>query len=230
MRAVKNSSFERLRRQARLYHRNRTRDQFEGGILVRHVYDDRDPERLSWWDDVQFIRGKMRVNVAWRHPRFAYQNLLEEAAWKSVWEAAPPTSGRAIDRLRDDSERIYKKVGRSRKKVSAYRLVHCPGEQERHDAYRVELARLNREAGFSVGTSFDVQQLNWCRFVEIVAPIEIRNVVELRALADLVRRILARETTLEQEFPGYVYGKAQWIADGLAEQAPPLVSHQVAGT
>ncbi len=224
--AMKTPSFERRRLAARLYHRNRSRDQFEGGILVRHVYDDRDPERLSWWDDVQFIRGKMRINVAWRHPRSVYQDLIEEAASVVV----EPLYEKIEGNLFGGDVKLYKQVGRSRKKISGYRMVDRPGVREWIDALRAEEARLSREAEFTVRTSFDVEQLDWCRLVEIVAPIEIRNVTDLRALADLVRRILARETTLEREYPGYVYGKAQWIADGLAEQAPPLVTHQVAGT
>lgn len=71
--------------------------------------------------------------------------------------------------------------------------------------------------------------LAWCRFVEVVAPVEVRNAAELAALADLVRRILKGETTLEREFPGYVYGKAQWAAEGLAERAHCLISHRLAG-
>ena len=49
-------------------------------------------------------------------------------------------------------------------------------------------------------------------------------------LADLVRGILKGETTLEREFPGYIYGKAQWISEGLAERPLCVASHQIAGT
>lgn len=70
---MKNRPFEQQRRQARQYHRNRHCDPFENGILARHAYDEFEPGQLSWWDDVQFIRGKMRRNVAWQHPRFVYQ-------------------------------------------------------------------------------------------------------------------------------------------------------------
>lgn len=63
---MKNRPFEQRRRQALQHHRNRRGDHFENGILVRHVYDDREPGQLFWWDDVQFIRGKMRISVAWQ--------------------------------------------------------------------------------------------------------------------------------------------------------------------
>lgn len=45
-----------------------------------------------------------------------------------------------------------------------------------------------------------------------------------------LRRILTGETTLAREFPGYVYGKAQWVADGLAGRPLYPVSHRIAGT
>lgn len=223
---MKNRPFEHQRRQARQYHRNRRGDHFENGILVRHVYDDRESGQLSWWDDVQFIRGKMRINVAWQHPRFVYQSLIEEAAMA----ATQPLYEKIDGGLFDDAVKLHKRIGRSRKKVSGYRTAaDRPGEREWFDVFRAEQERLGREAEFSVRTSFNVQQLNWCRFVDIVAPIEVRSIAELRALADLVRRILAHETTLQGEFPGYVYGKAQWIADGLAAEAPRVISHRLAG-
>lgn len=78
--------------------------------------------------------------------------------------------------------------------------------------------------------SFKVETLDWCRFAGITAPVEVRQAGELRALADLVRRILKGETTLAREFPGYVYGKAQWLADGLAGRPLYPVSHRIAGT
>ncbi|MEW5891309.1 MAG: hypothetical protein AB1768_20265 [Pseudomonadota bacterium] len=95
-----------------------------------------------------------------------------------------------------------------------------------------EETHLSKEAEFSIRPSFRVETLAWCRFVVIVAPIEIRNVAELRVLADLVRsaeysRVLKGETTLEREFPDYCYGKAQWVADGLAEELRQVVSHRI---
>jgi hypothetical protein len=178
---MKNPSFERRRRQARQYHRNRHRDQFKNGILGRNIYGDREPGQLSWWDDVQFIRGKMRINVAWRHPRFVYQGLIEEAATAAAQPLYEQTGGG----LFDGTVKLHKRIGRSRKKVSGYKMAaDRPGEREWLEALNAEQARLGREADFSVRPSFDEQQLNWCRFVDIVAPIEVRNVAELRALAD----------------------------------------------
>lgn len=223
---MKNRQFELLRHMARQYHRNKRGHQFEQGILVRHDYGEFDANDLSWWDDVQFIFGGLRVTVAWQHPRHVYQGMIKDAAMKAAHHLYEKIDGD----LFDGAEKSYKKIGRSRKKVQSYTSIHRPGEQEWLDAVRAEKARLNMEAEFSVVPSVTVKTLAWCRFVEMVAPVEIRNSAELRTLADLARRILKGEITLEREFPGYIYGKTNWIDEGLTEQPPHLVSHRIAGT
>jgi hypothetical protein len=222
---MKNPRFERRRRLSRQYHRNERGGRFERGILARHDYGDLDPEGLSWWDDVQFILGGRRIAVAWQHPRHVYQGMIEDAAMQATHHLYEKVEGCAFQR----AERMYRKVGRSRKRVTGYTMRHDPGEQEWFDALRAEEARLSREAEFWVRPSIRVEALAWCRFVAVVAPVEIRSVAELRAMADLVRRILKGETTLEREFPGYVYGKAQWLAEGLAERPHGLFSHRILG-
>ncbi|MGD9582712.1 MAG: hypothetical protein AB7V26_03435 [Lysobacterales bacterium] len=223
---MKNRRFERLRRKARQYHRNHSGGQFEGGILVRHDYGEIAPDGLSWWDDVQFVLGGIRIAVAWRHPRHVYQDLIGEAAQLATSHLYEKIEGG----LFSGAEKKYKKLGRSRKKIVSYTTTHRPGESAWYEALRCEEARLSREAEFSVAPSIKVEQLAWCRFVTIVAPIEVRSITELHPLANLVRRILLCETTLEREFPGYVYDQAQWLAEGLATSDPGLLSHRIAGT
>lgn len=223
---MKNRHFEFCRRSTRQYHRNKRGDQFDRGIRVRHDYGGMDPNGLSWWDDVQFIRGGMRITVAWRHPRQVFQDMIEEAAMKASLHLYEKINGDFFDA----GEKSYKRLGRSRKKVAYYTMKDIPGKQAWLSALSTEEVRLSEEAEFLVVPSFKVQMNIWCRFVEIVAPVEVRNVDELRRLADLVRRILLGATTLEREFPGYVYSKAQWVADGLAGRELYLVSHRIAGT
>ncbi|MDR0217934.1 MAG: hypothetical protein LBI71_03465 [Enterobacteriaceae bacterium] len=210
---MKNRKFERNRRLAKQYQRNRHDCQFEQGILIYHDYSERDQNELSWWDDVSFILGSVRVMVDWQHPRYVYHNLIDEAAHN------------AVPRLQQDKENKswfskpkYKKVGRSRKKVHYHTLQFSEDSKKWFAALSAEKARLRKEADFTLYPSMKVEMLPWCRYVTLVAPIEVRNAEELHKLADMVRRILKRETTLEAEFPDYTYGKAQWIADGLADQ------------
>lgn len=221
---MKNRHFELRRRLARQYHRNMRRQHFDHGLRVRHDYSEVDPAGLSWWDDLQFILGSVRVSVSWRHPRHVYMDRVEDAAQETAQHLYDQIEGN----LFDGAEKSYKKLGRSRKKAVSHTLTRRPGHDAWSEALRGAKARLSREADFTVAPSIKVQPLAWCRFVEIVAPIEVRSVAELRALADLVRRILRQETTLALEFPGYVYDKAQWVAEGLAARAPGMLSHRVA--
>lgn len=223
---MKNPQFERCRRSARTYHRNKRGDQFEHGILVRHDYRDVDQSGLSWWDDVEFILGGRRIAVAWIHPRNAYQDLI----LAEVHAATQHLYDRIEGGMFCNETPLYKNVGRSRKKVSGYRTTSSPGEQEWFDALRTEEARLSREASYSVHPSMRVESLAWCRFVTICAPIEVRNPGELQVLADLVRRLLMGQTTLAREFPGYAYTRDQWQADGLTDQASSVHSMRIAGT
>lgn len=224
---MKNKRLERNKLLARQYHRNQRGSNFDLGIVVSHIYGPEDLQKLSWWDDVDFILGGMRVSVAWCHPRQAYKDLISAA----VRDATEDLYAKIEGGLFADGGPDFKKLGRSRKKVISYTTPedNSPEAVAWFDARRQAETRLSGEADFSVEPSIVVSQLCWCRFVEIVVPIEVRSVEELRDLATLVRRILKRETTLDQEFPGYVYGKAHWHAEGLAEAMPSVVSHRVAG-
>lgn len=223
---MKNRQCELRRRLAREYHRNAPIHQFVQGVLVRHDYCELAPDELSWWDDTQFILGRMRVAVSWRHPRHVYKDMIGRAADEATQHLYDKIEGD----LFDEAERTYRKLGRSRKKVVSYTMVPCPGQDEWYEALQAEEIRLSKEANYTVVPSIKVEQLAWCRFVEIVAPLEVRNIAELQQLAYLVRRILKQETTLVREFPGYVYGKEQWVADGLAENPQGVKAHGISGS
>ncbi len=62
--------------------------------------------------------------------------------------------------------------------------------------------------------------------ISLIAPLEVRNEAELANLALLARRLLLRETTVEAEFPGYQYGRADWLKEREAHQGAK--SHAVA--
>ena len=61
--------------------------------------------------------------------------------------------------------------------------------------------------------SFKREQLTWATGVSLVAPLEVRNESELASVALLARRLILGQTTLEAEFPGYRYGRANWLRD-----------------
>lgn len=222
---MKNRQFELRRRLARQYHSNQRGGQFVQGVRALHDYAGLVPDGLSWWDDCQFILGKRRIAVAWQHPRQIYQDLIADAARAVVG----PSSTRAGDWFAD-AGKTYARLGRSRKKVRWYTHPERADLKAWFDALRAEEARIAREAAFSVSPSIRVETLSWCRYVSLVAPLEVRSEAELRVLAGLVRRLLKGETTLAREFPGYVYDATRWREEGLAEGPLAVVSHRVAGS
>lgn len=71
----------------------------------------------------------------------------------------------------------------------------------------------------NVSPSSKRKRLSWATGLALVAPLEVRSGQELAVVADLARRLLLGQTTLAQEFPGYCYGKANWLAEAQARDA-----------
>ena len=49
--------------------------------------------------------------------------------------------------------------------------------------------------------------------VSLVAPMEVRSESDLTDVADLAKRLMLWKTTLQKEFPGYQYGRADWLRE-----------------
>jgi hypothetical protein len=43
--------------------------------------------------------------------------------------------------------------------------------------------------------------------------VEVRNEVQIKEVAQLARRLILGKTTLDSEFPGYHYTKADWLCE-----------------
>ena len=130
--------------------------------------------------------------------------------------------------LFDHGNPNYVKVGRSRKKIKSYTMNREPDDGY-YAALQNEEIRLARDPknGVVIVPSLRAEWTNWSRFVCICAPIEVRGVDDLHKLADLTKRILKRETTLEQEFPGYTYTQKDWIAEFQDSDVIGVLSHAV---
>jgi len=184
-------------------------------LYVPHSYAEKQPDVLSWWDDVGFILNRRRVIVWWCHPRDVYRNAIEELAWEQAGEFP------LDDWLTKGATPNYRKVGRSRKKIVSYT---CRPPSEASRAYFQRLQALE-QAMSGQGIDCDVRpgakrsRLWWATGLDLVAPLEVRSEQELTAVADLARRLLLGQTTLAQEFPGYSYGKANWLAEAQARDA-----------
>lgn len=201
-----------LRKRQRRYHRRHAWRLNGAGLYIPHCYNDILPTALSWWDDVGFVHAKRRVIVWWQHPRHVYSDAVGNEAWR-LTGPCPRENW-----LTEGSAKNYLPAGASRKRLVSY-TSRGPGPAMRAFYDRLEALRVELDAtgiDETVRPSVNVEELNWATGISLIAPLEVRNEVELTALAQLTRRLLRRECTLPELYPEYAYGRAQWQAE--AEQ------------
>ena len=216
---MKNRKFERNRKLQKQYGATHSQRMAEG-ITVRHVYGEHHDFKKSWWDDTGFILNGTYIAIWWVHPRMEFSDAVDTIAHDNV-----PSPDHDLD-IFSDTTKIYKKVGKSgnRKKIIGYEsnMGDRTSFREWYDKLQVEKDRLLKETDLVVKPNLKVESLDWCRGVSICAPIEVHGIPDLKALCDLVKRILKGQTSLENEFPNYTYTKNDWVSENLAEGTPTL--------
>ena len=204
---MKNPSLERLRIQARQYHRHHTWELEDGGVHARHAYQ---PERmLSWSGDYGFVLNGRRVMIWWVCPRMKYADEISDRAWKEAGPQPDESDGLL------DTKTIWRNVGRSRKKSIAHRSSPMPDAWRAHyDRVSNHEDRLRNEGiTFDVAPSMRAQTFNWCTGIDLCVPVKARNHNEACALVLLTKAILKREGTLAEAFPSYRYGLTDWVVE-----------------
>lgn len=207
--AMKNAKMERFGRMQRQYHRHHSWCLSQGGLYIPHLYTETKPDSLSTWDDVGFILNGRRAIVWWQHPRCVYADALKAHARQEAGD------GPDDEWLTEGGTNNYRQVGASRKKIVSYTCRQPSAEQEMYyDRLRSIGERLTSEGiDLDVLTSFKRERLTWAMGVSLIAPLEVRNETELASVALLARRLILGQTTLEAEFPGYRYRRADWLRD-----------------
>ena len=206
---MKNLNQERLHRQVKQYHsHNPWRSLDHNGLYVPHQYPK--GRELSWWDDVGFVLSGRRVMVWWVHPRMTYADAIDELG---LHEAGPSPSRRA--ELFDSAEKQWKKVGRSRKKVIAYRSMPASDAQRSYySKLNAIRTRLETEGvDLTIRPSISVKTLSWCVGVDLCIPVDVRTYDDVRALVRLARQLLKSELTLNDVCSGYQYGRENWQSE-----------------
>jgi len=213
---MKNVKMERFGLMQRQYHRSHPWRLSQGGLYVPHSYTEVKPDSLSTWDDVGFILNKRRVIVWWEHPRRVYADALDAQSWEEAGE--DPLD----DWLTEGATKNYRKLGASRKQVVSYTTRQPSEEQRRYydtlDSIRACLAATGID--LDVTPSWMRKRLSWATGISLVAPLEVRNESELASVTGLARRLMLGQSTLETEFPGYRYTRADWLRE---QATPPLV-------
>ena len=206
---MKNAKFEKFGRMQRQYHRHHPWGLSQSGLFIPHSCAETKPDSLSWWDDVGFILNGRRVIVWWQHPRQIYADAIDDRSGEDAGENP------GDDWLFDGKTTNYRRVGKSRKKIVSYTCRQPSQEQQTYyDNLRDIRERLSRDGiDFEVTTSWKRERLSWATGVSLVVPLEVRCETELALVAKLARRLMLGQTTLEVEFPGYRYGKTDWLRE-----------------
>nr|WP_314901519.1 hypothetical protein [uncultured Deefgea sp.] len=209
---MKNKYQEALRRQMKLHHRQSPWRLSTAGVYIPHDYSE--GRTVSWWDDFGFVLAGRRVMVWWQHPRQQYADEIAVVARQQAGEP-PPSVGEFAQ-----GEKIWKKVGRSRKKVAMYRMTPFPAESRAYYAQLRSIETGLQEVGidFTVLPSLQLKWRDWCLGVELCVPVELRNEADVTALAQWVRRVLQGETSLAAEYGDYQYGRVEWLAEAALRQ------------
>ncbi len=200
---------ERLAQRQREYHRSNPWRLSQGGFFIPYSHADMTSDSLSYWDDVGFIMNGRRVIVWWQHPRRIYAEAIIENAWQEVGD------GPRDKWLTEGRTKNYKRVGKSRKKLVSYTSRAPSAAQRQHyDLLNEAIARLSSEGiDHDVSVSWTWKRLNWAMGVSLVAPLDVKNGEELILVANLARRLIRGETTLDARFSGYRYTRSDWLRE-----------------
>ena len=90
---------------------------------------------------------------------------------------------------------------------------NAPSESE--GTFQAAYAEIVKTSNYQVAPYIKSQWVLGCRFVELCVPIEVRTEQDLMKIVNLTRKLLKRETTLENEFHNYLYTRADWCLDNL---------------
>lgn len=208
---MKSKRFERNRRLQKEYGRKPNQN-LQDGIVVRHVYGNRD-FTLTWWDDTGFNLNGTRISIWWTHPRNDFNEAISDIAHTNV----PRFERNTEPDLFDGAEKIYKKVGKSgkRKKLTGYQCSNLNSETRKawYEKLKAEEERLKLDNDIAIKPFYKVESFDWCRGVSICVPVEVRGIPDLKTLCVLVKKLLKGQTTLDKEFPNYTYTKDDWAKE-----------------
>ena len=211
---MKNKHFDRKRSAAKLYAKSwhRANKLTPLGNALIHCYET--PKKYGWWDDVMFRLGSQVVVVWWVHPRMTFSDETSEMA-HDLLPPAPEWN------IRANSTPVYKKVGKSRKKTVAYTMapVHKSFADwcEEWDNHKEQI---RRTTDLVIRPSMKVKQLDWCRGVSLCIPEEAVDAASVEKVAEIAKKLLRRETTLEEPYPGYGYTRHDYEHEANSTEDP----------
>lgn len=184
---------------------------FEKKVYCYHSFNEIGPTDVTWWADFDFMLNGCYISVDWVHPRMAFKEAMLDKAFKQVSHLYKEEHN---DTLMDNSRPIYKKLGKSRKKIRAWRTVP---RKLNTDAFSLALKlaedNLQKEADFIIKPSVTVEWRKYGKSVSVCAPVEMRSIDDVATLALILKRILKHEISVDDAFNHRIYNRLDWLEE-----------------
>lgn len=208
---MKNKHFEWLRANAKKYAKTwpRANTVNSDGNVLYHVYSE--PKTEGWWDDVSFRLGSQIVIVWWTHPRLGFSDQTENLAMTACMHLYDRS-----ETWLTSGKKIYKKIGKNknRKRWVATRMPESSDTTKNWiKALRESEKEIRATTDIVVRPSMKIQQLSWARGVSLCMPVEAVDAASVNEMANIAKRLIKGETTLEELFPGYTYTREDWAKE-----------------
>jgi hypothetical protein len=192
---MKNKHIERLIKSAKIRAKRWNRpDMTQLGTVIYHVYEP--GRKIGWWDDVAFKVGSQVVTVCWIHPRMAYSDATDRLAY----DLAPEQPNTKLCDYHLQPE-----------KFSTY--LKNPVRANWMKDVRAAKKLIQDTGSIEIRASIKVTHTSRGRLVELCMPMEVVCLESAEAMAQITKKILRGDTTLDIMFPGYVYNKDTWNAE-----------------
>lgn len=202
---MKNTRVETLINKSKLFSAKPRHSTCKNGVKIFHCYEE-DKDK-SFWDDFSIRNGSHWLFIAWQHPRYVYENLCSSLAYDLVDAEWPQ------QQFEMKTKKLYKKVGKSRKKVRCYEYVVDDQDIRRsyYEAVDLKTRELLRTSDFEVKVSFKVNQFSHSKGIEFVFPTEILCEDDVIEVAHLAKQIYNDRSILADRFKTYT--RHDWIKE-----------------
>ena len=191
------------------------KSEFVNKIFCHHSFIEIAPTDLTWWSDFSFLLNGCYITVYLKHPRMAFQ---EAVTGQACIQAKLLFGDELPNALTSAVVPIYKKLGKSRKQISAW--LTLPSKIN-SDAFAtvLKLAQENvrKETDIIVKPSIVVRWWKDGKSVSLCAPAEIRSAEDVAALLVVVKRILKHEIGIDEAFNQFRYSRVNWFEEYPAE-------------
>ena len=205
---MKNKKFQSLVASSKAYFK-RKGNQFhdkENRISIYHQIED----RPFWWGDFATYCGSQRLMIWAVHLRMDYKDKCDSLAFSTVDRT--DREGCTLPEF----EPIKKKVGNSRKKTILWQMNSetCESRKGYYDRLHAEEERIAAESDIIAVPRFSVQQLPWCRGMDIVTAEELNTEDKIVDFINRCRELATYRTPFSELFDtGVVYDRDTWNAE-----------------